>query len=75
MSIVLYLRNRNAITLKRIAAIDTDDFRTITTTASAYKLQCLPFIDYMGDTILNHKQLIELMKEWFNKSNIIFHEG
>ena len=35
----------------------------MTQIASQFNLRCLPFIDYVGDTILNHKQMLELIKE------------
>jgi len=63
MSIVLYLRDRNAITLKMLGLIYAEDFRKITDIAYNLNLRCLPFIDVVGDTILNHKQTLELIKE------------
>jgi len=60
---VLYLRDRDAKIIQLIGSLNTDDFRTITSIASQLKLRCFPFIDFIGDTILNHKQLLELIKE------------
>lgn len=63
MAIVLYIRNRNAQLIKKLGLINTDDFEKITEIASSFNLHCLPLFDYMGDTILNHKQIIEFIKE------------
>ena len=60
---VLYLRNRNAKIIRLIGSLNTDNFRAITAAALSLKLRCLPFIDFIGDTILNHKQILELIKE------------
>lgn len=63
MAIVLYLRNRDAQNIRKIGIIHTEDFEKIIEVTSDFNLRCLPFIDYMGDTILNHKQILELIKE------------
>lgn len=63
MAIVLYIRNRQAKNIKKLGLIDTDEFQSLTWIASDFNLRCLPFIDFMGDTILNHKQMLELINE------------
>lgn len=60
---LLYLRDRNAKIIKLPNNINPDDFEKMTQIASGFNLRCLPFIDYVGDTILNHKQIVELIKE------------
>lgn len=60
---LLYLRNRNAQITRLPCKIDTDRFEKATEIAANFNLRCLPFIDCVGDTILNHKQILELIKE------------
>jgi hypothetical protein len=60
---VLYLRDRNANIIQLIASLDTENFRAITARAFDLNLRCLPYVDFVGDTILNHKQLVEFIKE------------
>lgn len=60
---LLYLRDRNANMIKLPNNIDPADFEKITEIAMHFNLRCLPFIDYVGDTILNQKQMLELVKE------------
>jgi hypothetical protein len=60
---VLYLRDRNAKVVQLLESLDTENFRQITSTASNFNLRCLPYVDFIGDTIFNHKQLLELIKE------------
>lgn len=71
---VLYLRHRDAQVIQLLECLDTENFRVITSLASDFNLRCLPYVDFVGDTIFNHKQLVELIKEITflkNQENVI----
>lgn len=63
MAIVLYIRNRQAKIIKKLGLIDTEEFCKLTSTAANLNLRCLPYVDFAGDTIFNHRQLLAFIKE------------
>lgn len=63
MAIVLYLIKNLKSFVREVGIIDEDDFRMILNEANKKKLGYLSFIDYIGDTVLNQKQLKILQKE------------
>ena len=63
MAIIIFLQDRSGKLLKELGAINDDDLISLTDMATEKKLRCFPFIDAVGDTILNNKQLRELTRE------------
>ncbi len=63
MAIILYLTNINREIIKEIGSIEDNDLIELTDIAKDKNLRCLSLIDFVGDTILNQKQVKELKKE------------
>jgi hypothetical protein len=61
--IVFYIISDINHVIAQVGAQDEDQFRAIVKSAEELNLNCMPFIDYVGDTILNQKQLRMLKNE------------
>ena len=63
VAIILYLQDKKYVLLKEIGSITDEEIMALTRAAKEYGLHCLRGIDFVGDTLLNHKQLIALKRE------------
>lgn len=63
MSVVLYLIPHLGVIGQEVGIIDDEVFEKIIKQGEYLKLKCVSYLDYVGDTILNQKQLRVLMDE------------
>lgn len=63
MAVILYLQNKDYHMIKQIGMIIDEEVMALTEVAKKYNLHCLRGIDYVGDTVLNQKQLVVLKQE------------
>jgi len=57
MATQICLQNKHENELREIGLIDSEDLHEVRKEATGHNLQCLPYLDYVGNTILNQKQL------------------
>jgi hypothetical protein len=63
MAIALRIIDENGEVQKYVGLIEEEDLLYLTKMAEEKDLKCLPFVDYVGDTIFNAKQLEQVEKE------------
>jgi len=63
MAIIVYVLDDEKKIKSKIGLIEDDDLLSLTDLATEKDLKCLAFVDFVGDTYFNEKQLREILQE------------